>query len=196
MIVRRALLAGVPAAGLCPGPRIRIELYRRLARLRWLDRLADFRQEMRDRFGPCPNPAETCYWKPRSGSWRATGKSIGSTSRAIHRLRYSDTARIEALARRHPGKVRIVDAKRAYVPLGEDPLKPPEIAEIGQSLLKSKVEEPNIRPFEEMRIPSPPQLNVYAYLCPSLFYPWLNSLLGLLLLSSPPPRPRKSSCRR
>ena len=51
---------------------------------------------------------------------------------------YRDSKQIETLARRHPGKVRIVDPKRAYVPLGEDPLKPPEIAEIVRSLLRTK----------------------------------------------------------
>ena len=51
---------------------------------------------------------------------------------------YRDTRKIETLARRHPGKVGIVDPKRAYVPLGEDPLKPPEIAEIVRSLLRTK----------------------------------------------------------
>ena len=40
-------------------------------------------------------------------------------------LTYRDAARIEALARRHRGQVRIVDAKKAYVPLGDDPVKTP-----------------------------------------------------------------------
>ncbi|ODT97617.1 MAG: transcription-repair coupling factor, partial [Planctomycetes bacterium SCN 63-9] len=39
-----------------PGPRVKLELYRRLARLRTLDHLADFRQELLDRFGPPPRP--------------------------------------------------------------------------------------------------------------------------------------------
>src|SRR5207249_6518247 len=38
--------------------RQRIEVYRRLARIRRLERLDDFRQELRDRFGPIPEPAE------------------------------------------------------------------------------------------------------------------------------------------
>ena len=41
-----------------PGQKLRIEVYRRLARVRRLDRLEDFRQELRDRFGPLPEPAE------------------------------------------------------------------------------------------------------------------------------------------
>src|SRR5439155_11315666 len=40
------------------GQRQRIEVYRRLARVRSLARLEDFRQELRDRFGPVPESAE------------------------------------------------------------------------------------------------------------------------------------------
>src|SRR5436305_11424015 len=37
-----------------PGPRVKVELYRRLGRVRSRDRLADFRKELIDRFGPLP----------------------------------------------------------------------------------------------------------------------------------------------
>lgn len=40
------------------GERFRIDAYRRLARIRDLDDLAEFRNELRDRFGPPPQPAE------------------------------------------------------------------------------------------------------------------------------------------
>src|SRR5205814_10210779 len=40
------------------GQRLRIEVYRRLARVRRPDRLEDFRQELRDRYGPIPEPAQ------------------------------------------------------------------------------------------------------------------------------------------
>jgi transcription-repair coupling factor (superfamily II helicase) len=49
----------------------------------------------------------------------------------------SGPARIEALARRHPGQVRIVDAKKSYVPLGEEPVKTPEIVERLRALLRT-----------------------------------------------------------
>src|SRR5207247_1745235 len=41
-----------------PGQRLKIEVYRRLARVRRPDRLENFRQELRDRYGPIPEPAE------------------------------------------------------------------------------------------------------------------------------------------
>ncbi len=40
------------------GQKQKIEVYRRLARIRRLERLDDFRQELRDRFGPVPELAE------------------------------------------------------------------------------------------------------------------------------------------
>ena len=41
-----------------PGQKLRIEVYRRLARLRDPKKLDDFRQELRDRYGPPPEPVE------------------------------------------------------------------------------------------------------------------------------------------
>src|SRR5271170_4813064 len=41
-----------------PGQKLRIEVYRRLTRVRKLDRLQEFREELRDRFGAIPEPAE------------------------------------------------------------------------------------------------------------------------------------------
>jgi transcription-repair coupling factor (superfamily II helicase) len=115
-----------------------LELYRRLARLRTLPHLADFRQELIDRFGPLGRPAENLLAEAElrilAGNWKLE---------RIHReaeyavLTYRNASRIEALAKRHKGKVRVVDAKRAYIPLGEDPLKPSEVAEILRNLLKA-----------------------------------------------------------
>ena len=41
-----------------PGPKVKVELYRRLGRLRSLNHLSDFRKELVDRFGPLPRQAE------------------------------------------------------------------------------------------------------------------------------------------
>ena len=57
-----------------PGPRVKIELYRRLARLRSLEQLADFRQELIDRFGALPPPAENLLAEAElrilAGNWK------------------------------------------------------------------------------------------------------------------------------
>jgi transcription-repair coupling factor (superfamily II helicase) len=120
-------------------PRIKLELYRRIGRLRSLNHLSDLRQEMIDRFGPLPRPAETLLVETEirilCGAWKVNRVHVEQGQYIV--LSYGDTARIEALARRHPGLVRIVDAKNAYVPLGDDPVKTPEIAQRLLALLRS-----------------------------------------------------------
>jgi transcription-repair coupling factor (superfamily II helicase) len=121
------------------GARVKIELYRRLARLRTLAHLADFRQELNDRFGAPPRPAENLLAEAElrilAGNWKierihVEGEYVVFT--------YRDGKAIEALSRRQRGRIRIVDARHAYVPLGEDLLKAPEIAEVLQRLLRTK----------------------------------------------------------
>jgi transcription-repair coupling factor (superfamily II helicase) len=118
---------------------VKLELYRRLGRLRSLNHLADFRKEVVDRFGPLTRPAENLLVEAEirilAGAWKLDRIHIESGQYVV--LTYSDSARIEALKRRHPKQVRIVDAKKAYIPLGEDPLKTPEIAEVIRALLRT-----------------------------------------------------------
>jgi transcription-repair coupling factor (superfamily II helicase) len=120
-------------------PRLKLELYRRLSRLRTLNHLADFRQEMIDRFGPLPRAAENLLLESQirilAGSWQIERIHVEGGQYVV--LTYRDAARIEALARRKAGQVRIVDAKHAYVPLGDDPIKTPEIAERTRQLLRN-----------------------------------------------------------
>jgi transcription-repair coupling factor (superfamily II helicase) len=104
-----------------PGPRVKIELYRRLARLRSLERLADFRQELSDRFGALPRPAENLCVEAElrilAERWQIERIYVEDEFAV---LTYRKAARIEALARLRPGQVRIVDEKRAYIPLGDE----------------------------------------------------------------------------
>jgi transcription-repair coupling factor (superfamily II helicase) len=104
-----------------PGPRVKVELYRRLARLRSLERLTDFRQELIDRFGPLPRPAENLCAEAElrilAERWQLERIHV-EDEYAV--LTYRNPKRIEALARLRPGQVRIVDEKRAYVPLGDE----------------------------------------------------------------------------
>jgi len=105
------------------GQRQRIEVYRRLARVRRLDRLADFRQEMRDRFGPLPESAE---WLLRlaelrllAAPWKIASihleKSAEVGSSAIDVVfGYRNARRIQELAARSDGRLRIVDDASAY----------------------------------------------------------------------------------
>ncbi|MHB1423938.1 MAG: transcription-repair coupling factor [Gemmataceae bacterium] len=112
------------------GQRLRIEVYRRLARVRRLDRLADFRQEMRDRYGPLPEPAEwllrlaelrllAAQWKIASIHLEKSAE-VGSGATDVV-FGYRNPRRIQALAARSDGRLRIVDDASAYFrPTGEE----------------------------------------------------------------------------
>jgi transcription-repair coupling factor (superfamily II helicase) len=117
--------------------RLKLELYRRLGRLRTLAHLTDFRQEMLDRFGPLPRPAENLLREAEirilAGPWKIERIHVEQGLYAV--LTYRDPKRMESLARRNPGQIRIVDARKAYVPLGEDPVKAPEIVERLKAIL-------------------------------------------------------------
>jgi transcription-repair coupling factor (superfamily II helicase) len=106
------------------GQRQRIEVYRRLARVRRLDRLADFRQEMRDRFGPLPEPAEwllrltelrllAAQWKIASIHLEKSAE-VGSSAMDVV-FGYRNARRIQELAASSNGRVRIVDDASAYL---------------------------------------------------------------------------------
>ena len=121
-----------------PGPRVKVELYRRLGRLRSLDRLADFRQELIDRFGPLPPPAENLLAEAElrilAGRWQLERIHV-EDEYAV--LTYRNAQRIEALARLHPGRVRIVDEKTAYVPLEEKRPRGSVVAAVVKPLLQA-----------------------------------------------------------
>jgi transcription-repair coupling factor (superfamily II helicase) len=118
---------------------VKLELYRRLGRLRSLNHLADFRKELVDRFGPLPRHAENLLIEAEirilGGAWKLDRIHVETGQYVV--LTYRDSSRIEALARRHPKQIRIVDAKKTYVPLGDDPVKTPAIAELIRSLLRT-----------------------------------------------------------
>ncbi len=104
-----------------PAPKVKVELYRRLARMRTLDRLEDFRQELVDRFGAPPQPAlnllKEAELRILAERWKLAKVHV-EDQYAVFRYRERD--RVEALARRHPGLVRVVDDKSVYVPIVEE----------------------------------------------------------------------------
>jgi len=95
--------------------RLKMELYRRLSRIRNRRQLAEFRQELRDRFGPIPEPAE---WLLRQHEirllaerWRITSLHLDGSDVV---LGYRHAQRIQKLACKHPKRLRIVDETSAY----------------------------------------------------------------------------------
>ena len=103
------------------GQRTRIEVYRRLARIRSLERLEDFRQELRDRFGPLPEAAE---WLLRLGELRLLAtrwqiasihlEQVDSSSPIDVVLGYRGPRKMAKLAGECNGRLRVVDEASAY----------------------------------------------------------------------------------
>jgi transcription-repair coupling factor (superfamily II helicase) len=128
-----------------PGQRLRIEVYRRLARVRRLDRLGDFRQELRDRFGPLPEPAEwllrlaelrllAVQWKVASIHLEKPAEGGSGPTDIV--LGYRNPRRVQELAERSEGRLRIVDEASAYFrPTGRE-LEPAALYTTFKKLLR------------------------------------------------------------
>jgi transcription-repair coupling factor (superfamily II helicase) len=99
----------------------KIEVYRRLARIRRAQRIDDFRQELRDRFGEPPEPAQ---WLLRlaelrvlAAAWQIETVHLEKSSSGIVTdvvLGYRNPRRIRRLAERGKGRLRVVDGRSAY----------------------------------------------------------------------------------
>jgi len=102
-----------------PGQKLRIEVYRRLARVRSLRKLGDFRQELQDRFGTPPPEAE---WMLKLGELRLLCARWQVAQ--IHRdqqdivLSYRSSKQIAKLVERSNGRLRVIDEQCAYFRLG------------------------------------------------------------------------------
>lgn len=122
-----------------PGPKVKVELYRRLGRLRGMDRLADFHQELIDRFGPLPPPAQNliteAHLRILAEAWQI-GRIHVEDEYIV--LTYRSAKKIESLARRHPGLVRVVDEKTAYVPMEDKWPKGDVVAAVLKTMLEDR----------------------------------------------------------
>jgi transcription-repair coupling factor (superfamily II helicase) len=126
------------------GQRLKIEVYRRLSRLRRVERLADFRQELRDRFGPPPEAVEwllrLAELRIQAARWQVATIHLESKGQHLPAsegngaapdghvdlvLGYRNPRKVKRLAALSGGKLRVVDDRTAYYRLapGEtDPL--------------------------------------------------------------------------
>ncbi len=96
--------------------RLKMELYRRLARLDQIPAIESFRDELVDRFGELPPQVERLLWIAElridaaiwqiEAIWIEQGKYLG--------MRYGDRGRIETLVKRSDGKLRVVDGRSIY----------------------------------------------------------------------------------
>lgn len=117
--------------------RQKIDLYRRLTRVATIQDLADFRSELVDRFGPPPVPVERLLalteLKMDAAIWQIAGIEIEGQ---FIKFTYSSRQRIEQLARKHRGKLRIVDERSVYLPLAKEVGDPDELLELIKSVLR------------------------------------------------------------
>ncbi len=105
-----------------PGQRQRIEVYRRLARVRELSTLEDFRKELRDRFGHIPAPVEwlvrLAEVRIRADAWKVASVHYDRSQEAFNKLDIvfagRDPRRLDDLARRDP-RLRRVDTLNVYL---------------------------------------------------------------------------------
>jgi transcription-repair coupling factor (superfamily II helicase) len=133
-----------------PGQRLRIEVYRRLARVRRLERLEDFRNELRDRYGPLPEQAE---WLLRQAELRLLAarwqiatvhlegpKEAGFGPTDVV-LGYRSPRKVKRLADRSGGRLRVVDEASAYFRLAATEEGPMELYQTLHELLRPEERE-------------------------------------------------------
>ncbi len=120
------------------GQRLKIEVYRRLARIRKLERVEEFRTELQDRFGPIPEPAE---WLLRLQELRLLAARVQVASIHLEKndlvLGYRNRKRIDRLVATSKGRLRVVDNQSAYFRLRGPEREPENLFNILKALLQS-----------------------------------------------------------
>ncbi len=125
------------ARGYVNDMRLKIDLYRRVARLATIDEWEDLAAELVDRFGPRPPEVERMLQLARLRIW-AHGWGIDSihTEEGFVVFGYRDRGRIEQLAAKSGSRLRIVDDSTAYLPLAREFAEPQRLVEAVESLLR------------------------------------------------------------
>ena len=120
-----------------PDMRLKIDLYRRLARVSSRSELADFITELTDRFGPPPSPVEHLLSMTEirldAHHWQIDSIHIEEPYMVFT---YTSARLIEQLAAANRGKLRVVDARSAYLPLDQAVREPKIVHSIVKSLLQ------------------------------------------------------------
>jgi transcription-repair coupling factor (superfamily II helicase) len=119
--------------------RLKIDLYRRLARVTTLAELRDFAAELTDRFGPRPAMVERLVSRTElailAQGWQIDSMHLED---AYMVFTYKDRSRIDELAKGGGGRLRVVDARSAYLPLGKAVPAPDELYELIKSVLRAQ----------------------------------------------------------
>ncbi|MGD0653995.1 MAG: transcription-repair coupling factor [Thermoguttaceae bacterium] len=132
----------LPGQGYIPRPyvpdmRLKIDLYRRLARVSSRSELADFISELTDRFGSPPPPMEhllsLAEIRLDAHHWQIDSIHLEEPYMVFT---YTSARMIQLLAAANGGKLRIVDDRSAYLPLDQALREPAAIHAIVKSLLQ------------------------------------------------------------
>ena len=122
-----------------PDMRLKIDLYRRLARVATPSELADFRAELIDRFGPPPPTAEhlleVAEIRIAAHRWRIDTIHLEEPYMVFT---YQSARLIQKLASSSGGRLRVVDGRSAYLPLDHADRQPKSLIQEAKSLLQSE----------------------------------------------------------
>ncbi len=120
-----------------PDMRLKIDLYRRMARVTDGEELADIEAELLDRFGNPPPPVRhlLALAAVRIAAHRWGIKAIHIEDNYVV-FEYSAEERIRRLAAAVGGRLRVVDRRSAYLPMGKDVTEPAQIFDRVKSLLQ------------------------------------------------------------
>ena len=120
-----------------PDMRAKIDLYRRFNRVACDDDLRELRDELVDRFGPLPDPAERIFQLAElrldAAIW-----CIEAIYREDRHLvfRYTDRDRAEQLARDSDGELLLIDDKSLYLKLSKGVTDPDDLIKTAKSVLR------------------------------------------------------------
>jgi len=120
-----------------PDMRAKIDLYRRLARVSSLGELAEFSAELADRFGPWPDVVGRTLVRSElailANAWLIDSIHLEPGYVVFG---YRDRQEIEKLARLRSGRLRVVDHRSAYLPIGKELTDPDQIELAIKSVLQ------------------------------------------------------------
>ena len=123
--------------GYVPDMRLKIDLYRRMARITTAEELDDFRRELLDRFGPPPPLVEHLLWlselRIAAHQWQIDMIHIEDPYVVF---RYRSARHIRELAEKSGGRLRVVDSQSAYLPLDGQASDPETVRRQVKSLLQ------------------------------------------------------------
>jgi transcription-repair coupling factor (superfamily II helicase) len=117
--------------------RLKIDLYRRLARTTTDSAIDELRSEMVDRFGPLPEPVCRLFTLARlkidAAVWQI--EAVGIEDRYLV-YRYTDRSRAKQLVSASEGRLRIVDERSIYSTIPQGMVDPDQIIELARSTLR------------------------------------------------------------